>query len=208
MLAFDRSREHRLLIIPPLFDEANKFRHQIYEIIHRLDDKGIDCFCPDLPGCNESLADHSRQTLVSWTRSAQLVSDHVRATHVFSVRSGCWLLPNNLPGWIYAPTRPQSVLRSLLRARIIAAREVQKEETSEDLLTMARSDGIELAGWHFGADLIREMEEAEIVYGNDHRTIEHSQVGGTPLWLRAENDEDLEQAAILANTVEAGIFAS
>ena len=55
-LRFGKDRPRRLLMIPPLFDEANKFRHQVTEIMRRFDANGVDCVLPDLPGCNESTA--------------------------------------------------------------------------------------------------------------------------------------------------------
>ena len=65
-LAFDGGREARLLVIPPLFEEANKLRHQLVEVLRRLDASGIDSFIPDLPGCNESRALLGQQTLENW----------------------------------------------------------------------------------------------------------------------------------------------
>ena len=41
-LAFDRGRAQRLLVLPALFDEANKLRHFTVEVLRRLDVSGID----------------------------------------------------------------------------------------------------------------------------------------------------------------------
>ncbi len=65
-LVFDRGREHRLLVLPAWFDEANKLRRHTVEVMRRLDLSGIDSFLPDLPGCNESEAELPVQTLQCW----------------------------------------------------------------------------------------------------------------------------------------------
>ncbi|MEL7218652.1 MAG: hypothetical protein AAGK01_09510, partial [Pseudomonadota bacterium] len=66
LLAFDENRPVRVLILPAWFDEANKLRRFTVEVMRRLDGSGIDSFLPDLPGCNESLAQLSEQTIASW----------------------------------------------------------------------------------------------------------------------------------------------
>ena len=206
MLGFDRRREHRLLVLAPLFEEANRFRHQIVEIMRRLDMRDIDCFCPDLPGCNESTTPLREQTLDCWRDAAQAASAHVGATHVLAIRSGCWLAPAGLPGWLYVPPRTSLVLRAMVRARIIAARETGCEETGERLLSSARATGIELAGWELGPELVAEMEREEIDYPDCQTIVKQADIGGKPLWLRAENDDDPEQADALAALVAIGML--
>ena len=100
VLGFDAARAQRLLVIPPLFDEANKFRHQIFEIMRRIDTREVDCFLPDLPGCNESTADLMQQTLGQWRAAVAAAATHFRATHVLAIRSGGWLVPGDSPGWL------------------------------------------------------------------------------------------------------------
>lgn len=204
-LAFDQNRSLRLLVIPPLFEEANKFRHQLFEIMRRMDLRGVDCFLPDLPGCNESTAPVRYQTLAGWRAATEAASNHFRATHILAIRSGAWLAPQILPGWLYAPAKPKQVLRSLIRARTLASKEAGREETGETLLDMARSEGIELAGWELDARLVRELEQAEFAPGPDHVIIEQADIGGKPLWLRAENDDDPEQADALAAIIALGL---
>lgn len=207
-LAFARSRQHRLLVIPPFFDEANKFRHQVVEVMRHLDERGIDSFLPDLPGCNESLAPQEVQTLTHWRAASVHAGRHFNATHVLSFRAGCLLTPPKLPGWLFAPAKPKQLLRSMLRARVLAAREAGREESSEALLEEARSDGIELAGWRLGATLVQELETAETRPAANHIVIEQGEIGGTPLWLRAEPDFDPAQADALAALVASGIEAA
>ena len=194
-LVFDRRRERRLLVLPAWFDEANKLRRQTVEVMRRLDLSGIDSFLPDLPGCNESEATLELQTLTSWRAAAAAAAGHFRATRVLTVRAGALIAPD-LPGWAYAPIEGGRILRSMLRSRTIAAREAGHTERSEDLQARARSDGIELGGWHIGAAMFAELERAGPA---DHLApITPETIGGPSLWLRAEPDDDPEQADALA----------
>ncbi len=92
-LVFDRSRDARLLILPPLFEEANKLRHLLVEVMRRLDGAGIGSFLPDLPGCNESLQPLAQQTLASWRGAGVAAVAHFRASHVLAVRASAILPP-------------------------------------------------------------------------------------------------------------------
>lgn len=205
VLGFDHRREQRVLVIPPLFDEANKFRRQLIEIMRRFDGSGIDSFVPDLPGCNESSARLADQTIAGWRAASAAAATHFGATHVLAVRSGGWLVPDALPGWVYAPVRARQVLRAMLRARSLAAREAGSNETAEDILAEGRKNGITLAGWDIGAALLGELEGDGLQPPAAVTTIEHAELGGKPLWLRAENDEDPAQADAIVATVLGGI---
>ncbi len=205
VLRFDEARKERLLIVAPLFEEANKFRHQIFEMMCNLDSRGVDCFCPDLPGCNESLAAHGEQTLAGWRTAVELAAGHFAVTHVLAVRSGCWLVPATRPAWLYAPARPAQVLRGLVRSRTLTAREAGSAETARAILETGRTTGIDLAGWTFSPELIRELEAEPFAPSARHRVIEQGEVGGTPLWLRAENDHDSDQADALAAIIATGM---
>ena len=202
VLAFDRSRAARLLVLPPLFDEANKTRHLLAEVMRRLDGAGIDCFLPDLPGCNESLVPLETRTLAGWRAATVAAGEHFGATHVLAVRAGALVAPA-LPGWRYAPQAGSSVLRAMLRARVIASREAGTDETSESLLEQGRADGLELAGYRLGAALVRELESAEPAA--HLADIAQRDVGGSGLWLRAEPGFDPKQADALAAIVAMGL---
>lgn len=205
-LVFDQGREHRLLVLPALFDEANKLRRQTAEVMLRLDLSGVDSFLPDLPGCNESLQPLDAQTLAGWCAAAKTAAAHFEATHVLSIRAGCLLSPPALPGWRYAPTTGAKVLRSLLRARTIAAREAGKTEKIEDLSVIARAEGTELAGWPIGAVMFAALENGVANADSQQTTINQGDIGGAGLWLRAEPGEDPEQADMIAALVAMGML--
>lgn len=134
LITFDKSRSVRLLVIPALFDEANKLRRFTLSVMRTLDEAGVDCALPDWPGCNESLAPLTDQTLAMWRACASHVADRFDATHVLSLRAGALIAPAELRGWRYVAIEGPKLLAGLLRARIIAAREEGRAETRESLL--------------------------------------------------------------------------
>ncbi len=204
-LVFDKAREHRVLVIPPLFDEANKFRRQLVEIMHRLDLSGVDSFLPDMPGTNDSLFAQSEVTLDILRTAAVAASEHFRAAHCFCVRSGAIYAPSGLPGWRYAPIAGRNAVRGLLRARSIASQEAGNKETMAELAELASADGIVAAGWSLGSRFYHDLSESELPTAPLAIDIDHETVGGSPLWLRAEPDEDPEQADALAAIIAIGL---
>lgn len=202
-LVFDRRRAERLLVLPAWFDEANKLRRQTVEVMRRLDLSGIDSMLPDLPGTNESEAPLAEQTLDSWRDAAAAAGQVFGATHVLAMRAGALIAPPQLPGWRYASLSGEKLLRGLLRARALAARETGRAERTEDLRALGRLSGLELGGWQIGRAMFLALESA----GPPEGLAEVAQdlIGGTGLWRRAEPDEDPEQADALAAVVAVGI---
>jgi hypothetical protein len=198
VVGFDRQRSVRVLVLPAWFDEANKLRRFTVEVMRRLDRAGIDALLPDLPGCNESLFPLAEQTLEGWRVAAAEAGKALRATHVLAIRAGALIAPEGLPGWHYAPQSGPKLLRGMIRARTIAAREAGISETSEALLTRGREVGLPLGGWTIGAAMLRALESAKPAFGPEQSEITQTMLGGPGLWLRAEPDEDAGQADALA----------
>lgn len=205
-LAFDRGRTRRLLIVPALFDEANRLRRMLVKTMRLLDDAGIDSFLPDLPGCNESLQAFEAQSLHGWRVSMDQAARHFRANEVLAVRGGALVCPTALPGFLLEPAKGPSILRQLLRARTIAAREAGLHEDSAALLQQGRTKGLELAGYRFGASLIAGLQDA-LPQLEGQQVIVQSELGGGGLWLRAEPAAAPKQSAALARLIAADLGA-
>lgn len=208
LVAFDRGRAARVLVCPAWFDEANKLRRFTIEVMRRLDAAGIDSLLPDLPGCNESLAPLANQTLGGWRAGMAAAGEALGATHVLTIRAGALVAPAVLPGWHYAAQTGPKLLRGMIRARTISAREAGIAETSEGLMAQGRESGLVLGGWPIGAAMFRELETAEPALGPGQSDIAQSMVGGPGLWLRAEPDEDAGQADRLAVIIVKNIVSS
>ena len=198
-LAFDQARAKRLLIVPALFDEANRLRRFTVEVMRRLDGAGIDAFLPDLPGTNESLQHLESLEPQDWCDAMAAADRLFGATHVLGIRGGCLFTPDTLPVIHYAPVKAGSVLRQMLRARMLSAREAGREETREGLMKVALAQGIELAGHRLGPEFIRQFEP--MIPADDVTVVAQDSVGGSGLWLRAEPGESGSQADALAAAI-------
>jgi hypothetical protein len=205
-VAFDRQRDHRVLVLPAWFDEGNKLRHFTVEVMRRLDGSGIDSVLPDLPGCNESLAPLHAQTVDGWRSEAAEAASYFAATHVLALRSAAMIAPD-LPGWRYAPQAGSSQLRSLLRARVLAAREAGRDENRDTLLAEGREHGLELAGYRLGPAMVAQLAGGELPPPAKQRDVVQGDLGGAGLWLRAEPDHDPRQADALAAIVAMELLA-
>lgn len=206
-LACDKGRRWRLLIVPALFDEANRLRRFTVELMRRFDKAGIDSFLPDLPGTNESTAALSDQSLTDWTAAMIAAAEHFRATHALGVRGGSVLVPHELPSWLYAPSNGAACLRQLTRARALGARESGRNETADQLFAQGNASGVELCGYSLGPAFFRDFPSAVPPVHPRVVTIEQDEIGGAGLWLRAEPDEDKAQADALAALVAMGVKA-
>ncbi|GEN98889.1 hypothetical protein NSE01_07220 [Novosphingobium sediminis] len=199
-VVFDSARQVRLLIVPPLFEEMNRTRRMLIETQRRLDALGVDSMLPDLPGCNESLQAFSAQSLRSWRDAMAAAAGHFAATHVLAIRGGALVFPTRLPGWVLEPVKGTSILRQLLRARILSAKEAGREENSAELLELGRNQGLELAGYRLSAALVAGLD-ASLPEDEGQRVIRQAELGGSALWLSSEPGEDPEQSAALARII-------
>ncbi|WP_374411927.1 hypothetical protein [Novosphingobium colocasiae] len=204
-LIYDHGRETRLLIVPALFDEGNRLRRLTVDVMRRLDGAGIDCVLPDLPGCNESLQPLEFQDTADWLDAMVAAARHFGATHALGIRGGCLFTPAHLPGWHYAPVKGSAILRQMLRARVLSAREAGREEDRDSLDALAHEDGIVLAGYPLGRDFY--MQFATMAPQADATVIAQDDIGGSGLWLRAEPGENPKQADALAATLAIGLNA-
>jgi hypothetical protein len=202
--AIDRGRARRLLVIPALFDEGNRLRRFTVETMRALDrigdGGGVDSILIDLPGCNESLAPLETADVALWRSAVVAAARHFGASHVLALRAGAVLLADELaplPAMALAPIAGASVLRQMVRMRVLSSREAGREETGAALMDMARTEGIVLAGYPLCAAMVRGLENAE---PGDAVRVE---TGGPGLWLRAEAADDAAQSAHLANAIAA-----
>lgn len=206
-LAFDQGRAVRVLVIPALFDEANRMRRFTVEVMRRLDGAEIDSFLPDLPGCNESLQDLALIEPEDWATAAHAAARQFGVTRVLAIRGGGLILPPDLGGWHYAPVKGASLLKTLLRARVIASREAGREESVDALVAEGLDMGLDLAGYALSGEMIRQLQGLAPSPRAGISVIDHDTIGGSPLWLRAEPDHDPAQAEALAAHIAMSIVA-
>ena len=195
----------RVLIVPALFEEANRTRRLLAETMRALAEAGIASVLSDLPGCNESQAPLDLQDVAKWRAAMAAAAGHFGASHVLSLRGGTLVAPGDLPGWRFEPIGGGQVLRPMLRARTVAAREDGRTETIDGLLGQGRDAGIELAGYRLGSTMIRELEAAEQPEAAGQVVLSLAELGGAALWLRSEPGEDAGLSAALAARIAADL---
>lgn len=206
-LCFDQGREWRLLIVPALFAEANRMRRFTVEVMRRLDKAGVDTFLPDLPGCNESLRDLVDQDPGKWRHAMKEAARHFSTTHVLGIRGGGLFVPEGIRGWRHAPVNGAILLRQMLRARIVAAREAGLAETQEGLQELGLREGLDLLGYRLGPRFLAEFPSLVPEPSTSLAEISQEQLGGSGLWLLAEPGEDRAQADTLAALIALGVRA-
>lgn len=192
-----------ILIVPPLFEEMNRMRRMLVEAMRALGEKGVRTLLLDLPGCNESSADMSVQTLLDWRNAVVNCASQLSATHIASIRGGCLIDDAaNLPLWRLAPAKGASLLKSMLRTRIVADKEAGISTTVEQLLTASQSAPLDLAGVLLRQEMLAELDMALTSTTTGIHEVALADINGTPLWLRAEPGDDPAMSAAIAADVD------
>lgn len=217
-LKFGPDNAPALLILPPLFDEANRVRHLMVETARALADLGVTSLMPDLPGCNESLTPLECASISLWKAALITCADQLGpVSHVASLRGGA-LLDDALgdsPRWRLAPVKGGQLLRTMLRTRIASDREAGVTSTSDALMEQAQAKGIELAGNTLSSTMVRELDGAVPASGGAVRLVRFAddpldcdgRIAGAPLWLRAEPAHDPAMAEAMAADIAAWMQA-
>jgi hypothetical protein len=200
-LGLGGSGARRILIVPPLFDEMNRMRRVLVSAMRALAMRGVGSLLIDLPGCNESLASLERQSLDSWRDAVVACAQQLSATHIASIRGGSLIdsTQPDLPHWRLAPVKGASLLKTLIRTRIAGEKEAGNSISEAQLMTLAETVPIELAGNILSPDMVAQLATAEpttLPHLTERRLGED--VGGSPLWLRAEPQDDAMFAANIA----------
>lgn len=196
--------ERRVLVVPALFEEANKLRRFTVETMRRLEKAGIEAVLPDLPGTNESLQPLEAQTPGTWRAAMTAAVQFFDCTHVLAMRGGGLVAPAGMPGWLLAPVKGSMVVRQMLRARIVAAREAGRDETQDWLMAIGRTHGLELSGYRLGPGFVDALAALE-AEADGRMVVTPELLGGPGLWLRAEPAESAEQADALAAILAVGM---
>lgn len=199
----DDSARH-ILIIPPLFDDMNRTRRMTVEAMRDLAQRGVRSMLLDLPGCNESEAALSWQSIASWQLAVSDAARQLEATHMVSIRGGCLLDDvGGLPRWRLAPVKGATLLKTLLRARIAADKEAGVYTSADQLLADALEHGIDLAGHKLGTRMLLGLQDAVLAVGDNITEVSVTDVAGAPLWLRAEPGDSPAMSATLAARLDA-----
>ena len=205
-LSTARKANPDLLIIPPLFDEANRVRAQLVLLMRTLQDLGVTSVMPDLPGTNESLQPQAAQTLSAWRAAVTSATEHFGVSRALFVRSACTLDTGAVPAFHYASHDPAKLLRAMARAQSLAEKEAGNHRSPSEILDGARASGGIIAGWQIGPAMAQQLCETQTDQSDGVTPIAHEEIGGRALWLSSEGGIDEKQAKALAAVIaqEAG----
>ena len=200
-LSFGGDSAQRILIIPPLFDEMNRMRRVLVSAMRDLAGRGVGSFLIDAPGCNESGVLLEDQSLDSWRDAVKECASQLSVTHIASIRGGALIDDGHpdLPHWRLAPVKGASLLKTMIRTRIAGEKEAGNSISEAHLMAQAEIGPIELAGNMLGADMVAQLAIAEpVALANLAERKLGEDIIGSPLWLRAEPQDDTTFAANIA----------
>lgn len=199
-----------ILIVPPLFEEANRTRRTLVLAMRALAADGFAAVLPDLPGQNESLVPLEKVDLASWQNAlAEAAATIDGPLIIASLRGGALVdhHPKVAAWWRLAPVGGASLLRTLMRARVAADREGGVTSSLDSLQAEAATAPLLLAGNRLSPAMIAQLGSAETHPVARLRTVTLGSgadaIAGTPLWLRAEPGEDAAMAKAIAADIAA-----
>jgi hypothetical protein len=199
-LCFGTGNARQILIVPPLFDEMNRVRRMLVQAMRDLDTRGVGSMLIDLPGCNESLAKLEEQSLDGWRAAVAACADQLGATHMASLRGGSLIDDGiGLPHWRLAPVKGSSLLKTMIRTRIAGEKEAGRATSEAELMAATKTAPLELGGNLLGSDMIAQLAIAEpVAVTNLTERKLGEDIAGSPLWLRAEPQDDAAMSASIA----------
>ena len=201
----------RVLLVPPLFDEMNRMRRMLVDVMHALEDLDTAGFLPDLPGTNESLVALEQVHLADWRNALQACARQHHISHIASFRGGALAVAElqTARHWIFSPVKGATILRTMMRTRVAADRESGLSTSLADLTAEAETGPLELAGNILGSDLFAQLNAADIPEMDNQRIVRLESDGkpadghipGSSLWLRAEPDDDRAMSSAIARDI-------
>ncbi|MGV3456694.1 hypothetical protein [Sphingomonas sp.] len=209
MLRFGPDTGPVVVVALPLFEEANRTRAFAVTILRALADRSIAGALPDLPGQGESLLPTHETDLAKLRAGfAAAVVSLNRPAFTLAIRSGALLDSDAAVTARYhlSPMTGADLRRELIRARQASARESGEAFDPASLDTA--TDPVELAGNLVGPTLLAQLSDAT-PSAERTRTVRlateakpaDAKLPGTPLWRRAEPDNDLAFAQAVADDI-------
>ncbi|MDF7774304.1 hypothetical protein P1X14_03505 [Sphingomonas sp. AOB5] len=221
MLCFGPDTGPVVVAALPLFEEANRTRAFVVTILRALAERGIASALPDLPGTGESLLPTEAATMLrlreAYQAAAQRFAD--RGTYAVSLRSGTLLdaLGDVRGRWHLTPQTGSELLRELTRIKQAEVGETPKLRgywyLDSSLPEESADPPVAIAGNLVSAELLTDLGAAIPFDGEQLRTVRLEtdpkpadlKAPGSPLWRRAEPDNDPTLAELLAVDIAAWV---
>ena len=211
MLRFGPDHGPTVIAALPLFEEANRTRAAMVDVLRRLAARGIAGALPDLPGTGESLVETADATLADWRGAfAAAAATLPGPVHVVAWRGGAVVDAEAVltSRWWLAPLDGAGVMRDLRRAQAVSdnrhlfAGNALSAELIADLEAARISDPAR-------PELARTGEAVRVPLrtlrlDTDPRPAD-AHIAGRPLWRAAEPGTDAALQAALADDIAAWI---
>lgn len=209
MLRFGPATGPVVVAALPLFEEANRTRAFAVTILRALAERGIAGALPDLPGQGESQVPTHQTDLARLRAGLAAAAASLDApVFTFAIRSGALLDADAAVAGRYhlSPATGADLRRELIRARQASSREAGEAFDPATLDTA--TEPVELAGNliapAFLAELATATPSAETVrtirLGTEAKPAD-AKLPGSPLWRRAEPDNDPAFAQAVADDI-------
>jgi len=197
MLRFGPDHGPHVIAALPLFEEANRTRAAMIDILRRLAARGIGAALPDLPGAGESLIPTEQATLADWRAAFAAAAGALTGpVHAMTWRGGALIDGEAaLAGrWRLSPLTGAAQYRELERLRQIGG-------------------GADHAGNRLSPALLDELDAAEPLASGALRVARLGgdpqdaavRLPGRPLWRASEPDVDPLLQEAVADDVAAWI---
>ena len=185
----------QVIIIEPLFEEANRCRRLLVSVMRGLAANGIGSALPDLPGTGESLADLRDVAFSDWHEALSVVVEMVKPVVIASLRGGA-LLDGGLPAkghWRFAPETGARIVRDLRRTQLSGSALYAGHAISDSFLNKLESA------------IPRPLAPLRTLRLENDASDADSKIAGSQLWRRAEPGDDPELAAKLVADLTAWV---
>lgn len=213
MLRFGPAEGPVVVAALPLFEEANRTRAFVVTILRALAERGIAGALPDLPGQGESpLPTHAASLDKLRSAFAAALASLDRPAFSLAIRSGALLDAAATPVGRYhlSPMTGADLRRELIRARQASAREAG--EAFDPATIDTATEPVELAGNLIAPKLLADLAVAKpseaalrTVRLETEAKPADAKLPGSPLWRRAEPDNDRTFAQSVADDIAAWI---
>lgn len=207
MMSFGPAEASQLLIVPPLFEELNRTRKLLSDLMRALAARGVATHLPDLPGAGESETGLAEIQWSDWRHAVDDAATACAATAIFAVRGGCLLddVVPGLPHMRFSPAQGKRLIRDLIRSRSL--NDPDFDSTAQQ--AVFTEGPTSLGGYPVSAALASAVRDADIADLPDTSTIrletEHGaadrRIAGPPLWRRAEPSGSAELTGALTAAI-------
>ena len=197
MLRFGPETGVTVVAALPLFEEGNRTRAAVVDVLRRLASVGIGGALPDLPGAGESLVATEEATLAMWRAAfASACAALPGPVHVMGWRGGALVdgAADVASRWYLAPLSGDRVVRELERLRTAGG----GADYGGNLLSAAMLDGLA------GAEPVTAGALRVVRLESDPKAADRK-VAGVPLWRGTEPGVDVGLQATVAGDVAAWV---